>query len=83
MWVMGDLKLMAACGILCGPSGILIAFILGVLAAGIYFMIGIVTKQLSADQYSPLGPFLVFGVIFTISCRPVIDAVLTWYISLL
>lgn len=80
---MGDLKLMAACGILCGPTWIIVAFLIGVLAAGICFAIFMVAGKMSGDQYRPLGPFLVFGVLFTICCQPTIQAFINWYLSLL
>ena len=80
---MGDLKLMAVCGLACGPTGIAVAMVLGVLTAGICFAVAMAIGRMKSDQYSPLGPFLVFGVIFTICCRPAINAALAWYVSLL
>ena len=34
---MGDLKLLAVCGLACGPSGILIAALIGIFCAGFFF----------------------------------------------
>jgi leader peptidase (prepilin peptidase)/N-methyltransferase len=80
---MGDLKLMAVCGILCGPTGIAIALLIGVFAAGIFFAAGMIAKKVQSESYLPLGPFLVFGTVFTLALRPMIDAFLAWYISLI
>ena len=80
---MGDLKLMAICGILCGPVGTAIAMLIGVFAAGIFFAVGIAAKKVQSESYLPLGPFLVFGAVFTLAFRPMIDAFLAWYISLI
>lgn len=80
---MGDLKLMAICGIACGLRGIVIAALLGVFIAGLFFAIAIALKKLNREQYMPLGPFLVCGTIATLCFQTAIDAVLDWYISLI
>ena len=80
---MGDLKLMVVCGIVCGPVGTAIAMLIGVFAAGIWFAIGMAAKKVQSESYMPLGPFLVFGTVFTLALRPMIDAFLAWYISLI
>ena len=80
---MGDLKLMAVCGIACGAVGIVIAMLGGILIAGVWFAAGMVLKRVRSEQYLPLGPFLVFGTIFTLCFRPAVDAFLAWYISLI
>lgn len=80
---MGDLKLMALCGLACGNTGIIIAALSGILAAGLWFAVAILLKRIRSDEYLPLGPFLVFGTVFTCCFRPAVDALLAWYISLL
>lgn len=80
---MGDLKLMAVCGIACGTTGVLIAMLIGVLSAGIFFAVGMALKKVSSEEYLPLGPFLVLGTAVTICFRPAVDALLAWYVSLL
>lgn len=80
---MGDLKLMIICGIACGTSGTIIATLVGILAAGIWFSAAIALKRVNSDDYLPLGPFLVFGTVFTLCFRPLVDALLAWYISLI
>lgn len=80
---MGDLKLMIVCGIACGSVGIVIAFLAGILSAAVFFALRIAAKKTKADEYLPLGPFLVFGTIFCLCCQPWIDQFVQWYISLL
>lgn len=80
---MGDLKLMVVCGIACGAVGTMISLLLGIFAAGIWFATGILIKRVRSEEYLPLGPFLVFGTLFTLCFRPMIDAFLAWYISLI
>jgi len=80
---MGDLKLMVVCGIVCGTSGTVIAMLIGILAAGIWFAAAIALKKVRSEEYMPLGPFLIFGTLFTLCFRPMVDAFLAWYISLI
>ena len=80
---MGDLKLMVVCGIACGTSGTMIAMLVGILSAGIWFAAAIALKRIKSDDYMPLGPFLVFGTMFSLCFRPLVDKLLNWYISLI
>lgn len=80
---MGDLKLMIVCGIACGTAGTVIALLVGILAAGIWFSAAILLKRVNGEDYMPLGPFLVFGAVFTLCLRPLVDELLSWYISLI
>lgn len=80
---MGDLKLMVVCGIACGAGGTLIALVIGILAAAAFFAVGMALKRIRHGDYLPLGPFLVFGTLFTLCFRPLVDSLLAWYISLI
>lgn len=80
---MGDLKLMAVCGIVCGVGGTLTALLCGILAAAVWFVIAILTKRTKSDEFLPLGPFLVFGVAFTMCCYPILQGLFAWYLSLI
>ena len=80
---MGDLKLLAVCGLVCGPSGILIAAFLGILCAGLFFAFAILLKRMKSDQFCPFGPFLILGVCLTLCFMPYIDTAFRWYLSLL
>lgn len=80
---MGDLKLMLVCGIACGASGTAIALLVGILSAGIWYAAAMALKRVQSDDFMPLGPFLVFGTVFTLCCRPLVDKLLSWYLSLI
>ena len=80
---MGDLKLMAVCGLALGSVGIVMAMFAGILAAGIWFAVGMVLNRVRSDEYLPLGPFLVAGAVFIICFQPAVDKLLAWYISLI
>lgn len=80
---MGDLKLMAVCGIACGVSGVITALLIGIVAAGFWFALAMALNRLRADEYSPLGPFLVFGTIFALCFQPAVNTAAAWYLSLL
>lgn len=58
----GDIKLMAAGGFLLGLTGILNAFLIGVLAAGCYVVVLLATKSADRKTKIALGPFLSLGI---------------------
>lgn len=78
---MGDVKLLLVCGIVCGGKGILIALMLGILAAALWFGCALIFRRVSLGEYLPLGPFLVLGTLATLCFRPQIDALLRWYMT--
>ena len=78
---MGDVKLMLVCGIACGGRGVLIALLIGILAAALWFGAVLALKRAALGAYLPLGPFLVLGALTTLCFRPQINALLTWYIT--
>jgi len=80
---MGDLKLLAVCGLALGPGGIVIGGLLGVLSAGVVFAILMLTKKMKPDQYYPFGPWLVLGTMLTLCFRSGIYRLVAWYLSLL
>ena len=80
---MGDLKLMLVCGIACGAGGTLIALAIGIIAAALFFAVGMAVKRIKQGDYLPLGPFLVFGTVFTLCFRPLVDSLIVWYLSLI
>lgn len=80
---MGDLKLMAVVGAACGTAGVVIALLAGLMAAALWFVGAILVKKAKSEDFLPLGPFLVFGAVFTYSFRPLIDALIGWYVSLI
>jgi len=80
---MGDLKLMAVVGLACGTVGVVIVLLVGLMAAALWFVGAIVLKKAKSEDFLPLGPFLVFGAMFTSTLRPLIDVLIGWYVSLI
>ncbi len=74
----GDVKLMAACGLMIGWQQICFAFILGCILGSVIHMIRM--KISGADHVLAMGPYLSLGVVLSLFlCDPFIN----WYISLL
>lgn len=80
---MGDVKLLAVCGLACGLSGVVYVGVLTLFLAGGCFVLLMALKKLSLDEYHPLGPYIVLAAVLTLCFRPVLDAVVGWYLSLL
>jgi leader peptidase (prepilin peptidase)/N-methyltransferase len=58
----GDIKLMAAAGILLGWKGNVFAFFIAVLLGGIYGIYLLVTKKKGKKDHFAFGPFLSIGI---------------------
>lgn len=58
----GDIKLMAAAGLLLGVQGNLTAAFLGMTAAGIYGVVLLILKKAGRKDCFALGPFLCAGI---------------------
>ena len=58
----GDIKLMAACGLLLGSDGILRAAWISILSASMYAVWLLVLKKSRRAEFA-LGPFICFGVL--------------------
>jgi len=54
----GDVKLLAAAGLLCGIRGILTVLVLTVLTSGIWFIILLAAKKIRRGDHKPLGPYI-------------------------
>ena len=80
---MGDVKLLAVCGLACGLSGVLYVAVLTLFLAGGSFVLLMAMKKLSPDEYHPLGPYIVLAAALTLCLRPVLDGLVQWYLSLL
>lgn len=80
---MGDVKLMAVCGLACGLTGVLYVAVLTLFVAGGSFILLMALKKLSPDEYHPLGPYIVLATVLMLCFRPVLDNVVQWYLSLL
>lgn len=54
----GDVKLMAAVGLIAGGKGTAIILILSFFSAGIIMGIGLLSRKFKRDDHKPLGPYL-------------------------
>ena len=54
-----------------------------IIAAALFFAVGMAVKRIKQGDYLPLGPFLVFGTVFTLCFRPLVDSLIVWYLSLI
>ena len=62
----GDIKLMAIAGLLLGFWGNLNAFVVGVISAAVFCMIGMALKKVDRKSQIPFGPFLCLGIILSL-----------------
>ena len=62
----GDIKLMAAGGLLVGITGIWNVFVTGIMSAGIYISVLLIMKKANRKTEIALGPFLAIGLIIEI-----------------
>lgn len=54
----GDVKLLAAVGLMTGLKGVVIILILTVFSSALVFGIGLLTGKIKAGEHQPLGPFI-------------------------
>ncbi len=74
----GDMKLMAAAGLLLGWKEIILAFILGCILGSIIHVIRM--KISKAEHVLAFGPYLSLGILITVLCG---QPILNWYIGML
>ena len=74
----GDIKLMAAAGLLIGWKCIILAFLLGCIVGSIIHIIRM--KVSNADRVLAMGPYLAFGIFIATLWGP---QLIDWYLSLL
>lgn len=60
---MGDVKMMAACGLTLGPWGAGATLLFAAVVSGIYFSWGLIRKKWTKKDQKPLAPFLSAGAI--------------------
>ena len=58
----GDIKLMAAGGVVLGIAGIWNAFVIAVMSAGVYVCFLLFTKKAERKTEIALGPFICMGI---------------------
>ncbi len=55
---LGDVKLFASVGLICGMTGTIVVFFLTIFSSALFFGIGVATKKWRVDSVQPLGPFI-------------------------
>ncbi|MEG1176591.1 MAG: A24 family peptidase [Ruthenibacterium sp.] len=78
----GDVKLLGALGVLCGPCALGVAAALAVLLAGAVFAVLLARKKLALRDSVPFGPFLAAGALLAVGLWPLWCALGAWYLSL-
>ena len=78
----GDIKLMAAIGLMAGLKGILIILMLTLLSSGVILSIMCLTGAVKRDDEQPLGPFIAAAAAAFILFRPWLMMATDWYIGL-
>lgn len=76
----GDIKLMAASGLLLGTKEIVVAAFVSILTGSIYSAYLLITKQAQRETQFAFGPFLCTGLAFAVFWG---HAFADWYLSLL
>lgn len=74
----GDIKLMAAAGLLLGWEKILLALMIGAIIGAVIGIALIVMKVITRKQMIPFGPFLSLGIIIS---ALFFESILNWYIN--
>lgn len=77
----GDVKLLAAVGILVGTYGIIIVLILTILISGLYFIALMLAKKLKRGDYQALGPFIVASTIIYVALYDRVNYLIYLYMS--
>lgn len=66
----GDVKLLAAIGLMGGLKGTVIIFVLTIFSAGIIMGVGLLSGRLKRNEEQPLGPYIAAGAAAFILFRP-------------
>lgn len=76
----GDIKLMAAAGLLLGWQDILLALMLGSLIGSVIGLSLIALRVIKREQMIPFGPFLATGIMVSALFS---ERIISWYLSLI
>ena len=79
----GDVKLLAAIGLLAGTKGILVVLLLTVFSSALIFGIGLLAGRFRKEQEQPLGPFIAASAAAYILFGKMFLIPLNWYLGLL
>lgn len=63
---MGDVKLMMASGMMLGICGNILAFVIAVVIAGVYSIIGMLMNKINRKSNIAFGPFLSIGIMISL-----------------
>jgi leader peptidase (prepilin peptidase)/N-methyltransferase len=77
---MGDVKLLVMIGLYVGFPGVLLCLFLGILAASLFVIWGIIFRKLRFGSTIPFGPFIAIGALVHLLCG---DAIISWYAGLI
>ena len=77
----GDVKLMAALGLICGFPGILFALIIALLS-GAVAAVPLLARKGSGRRYLPFAPCLCLGAVSSVIFAQPLSGLLGWYLSL-
>ena len=78
----GDVKLLAAIGLICGLRGILIVLIITILTSGLWFILLLLTKKIQRGENKPLGPYIAAACAIYIVFYNQVNHLVNLYLSL-
>lgn len=79
----GDVKLLAALGVMFGWKCILILLVIASFAAVIHFLVLVFSGKAKNGIYLPMGPYLCIAAAIIIITQPYFASMYEWYVSLL
>ncbi len=79
----GDVKLMAALGLMFGLKYTLILIVISSFIAVVHFMVMIFAGKAKKGIYMPMGPYICLGVVLTFMTQPLFDPIFDMYKALL
>lgn len=78
----GDVKLLAAIGLLAGLRGVVIILILTVFGSALVFAVGLAAGKIKAGDEQPLGPFIAASASLYLLFQPELSSLAYLYLSL-
>lgn len=76
----GDIKLMAAAGLVIGWKLIITAYIIGIVFGALFGILLLVTKIKKREDAIPFGPFLSFGILASVFFG---NEIINWYLGMM
>ena len=76
----GDIKLMAAAGLLLGWKGTLIAFLIGLIVGAIIGIVLMSRKKKGGKEHMPFGPSLCIGLVMAVLVG---NQLIDWYMNII